>query len=68
MNELTVQLKNKTLNLMPYSEYVSDRFAKTFSDLLVRECAQAVQDMVDLRIPASEYPDRLKEHFGVTND
>ena len=38
---------------------------KMFAELIVRECAQTVQDFVDHRIPASEYPARLKKHFGV---
>lgn len=36
-----------------------------FADLVVKECATLVQDLVDQRVPASEYPDRIKEHFGV---
>ena len=37
--------------------------------LLVRhvviECAEKVEDLKDHRIPASEYADNLREHFGV---
>lgn len=32
---------------------------------LVSECAQVIQNLIDLRVPASEYPERLKKHFGV---
>jgi hypothetical protein len=35
-----------------------------FYELVVDECARAVRDMVDHRIPASEYPDRIRKHFG----
>lgn len=34
-------------------------------DLVVRECAYTVQDYVNHRRPASEYPELLKHHFGV---
>jgi hypothetical protein len=37
----------------------------TFAKLIVRECSTVIQDFVDHRIPASEYPARLKENFGV---
>ena len=34
-------------------------------ELIVRECSAIVQDCVDRRVPASEYPDVLKQSFGV---
>lgn len=36
-----------------------------FAELIVQECAMTIQDFVDHRIPASEYPRRLKQQFGV---
>jgi hypothetical protein len=36
-----------------------------FAELIVRECAETVQDFVDHRFPASEYPVRLRRYFGV---
>ena len=39
--------------------------AMKFAELIIKECASTVQDLVDHRIPASEYPARLTEHFGV---
>jgi hypothetical protein len=36
-----------------------------FAELLINDCALAIQDFVDHRFPASEYPDRLKRYFGV---
>ena len=36
-----------------------------FADLIVKECSDLVQSLVDQRVPASEYPARIKEHFGV---
>lgn len=38
---------------------------ETFAELIVRECSETVQDFVDHRFPASEYPERLKKYFGV---
>ncbi len=39
-----------------------------FYELVVDECARAVQDLVDHRVPASEYPDRIKKYFGVDHE
>jgi hypothetical protein len=36
-----------------------------FAELIVRKCAETVQDFVDHRFPASEYPVRLRRYFGV---
>ena len=33
----------------------------TFAELIIKECASMVQDCVDRRVPASEYPDHLKQ-------
>lgn len=40
-------------------------YTKKLAELIVRECAETVQDFVDHRFPASEYPIRLKRYFGV---
>lgn len=45
---------------------LTDDLLKNFSELLINECALAIQDFVDHRFPASEYPKRLKRHFGVS--
>lgn len=57
------------------TEYLSDHdlgrrripnFRKyEFAELLIRSCANEIKDYVDHRIPASEYADRLLEHFGI---
>ena len=39
--------------------------ANKFAELIIKDCAANVQNLVDQRIPASEYPSRLKKHFGV---
>jgi hypothetical protein len=41
------------------------KLKEKFAELLVKECALTIQDFVDHRFPASEYPNRLKRHFGV---
>ncbi len=43
-----------------YAREAIERFAQ----LLVMESANTVQDFVDHRFPASEYPQRLKRYFG----
>lgn len=35
----------------------------TFADLLVKECIAKLQDCIDQRIPASEYPELIRKHF-----
>jgi hypothetical protein len=45
-------------------EFHSQTMAK-FAELLINECAETVQDFVDHRFPASEYPVRLRRYFGV---
>jgi hypothetical protein len=44
--------------------YIKEDFC-VFTELVVKECAGFIQDLVDQRIPASEYPDRLKQYFNV---
>ena len=35
------------------------------AQLIVQECCIVIQDFIDHRIPASEYPNLLKQHFGI---
>lgn len=39
--------------------------AVLIQDMVVRECAHFIQTLVDQRIPASEYHDRLLREFGL---
>lgn len=41
-----------------------DKEFQTYSDDLVKQCAFFIQSLVDQRVPASEYANRLKEHFS----
>lgn len=41
----------------------SDEELQRYSELLVTECAEFIQALVDQRVPASEYAGRLVEHF-----
>ena len=67
MNERIKQLLNQA------GIYQPDRFdaidgsnqMEKFAELLVTKCAETVQDFVDHRFPASEYPVRLRRYFGV---
>lgn len=44
--------------------YKVPNFSKyTFADLLVKECVTKLQDCIDRRIPASEYPEIIRKHF-----
>jgi hypothetical protein len=47
-----------------FVEAWEDEFEK-FAELLINKCAETVQDFVDHRFPASEYPVRLRRYFGV---
>jgi hypothetical protein len=69
MNE---RIKELAEQAQQYAEYVTpqglecfDMFKEKFAELIVRECAETVQDFVDHRFPASEYPVRLRRYFGV---
>jgi hypothetical protein len=42
-----------------------EEYHQKFAELLINECAETVQDFVDHRFPASEYPVRLRRYFGV---
>lgn len=42
-----------------------DKNIEKFAELIINECAETIQDFVDHRFPASEYPSRLKRYFGV---
>lgn len=46
---------------MPYIEEDLDNFAQR----IIKECADRVEEFSDMRIPASEYSNRLKESFGL---
>lgn len=43
-------------------------YDKKFAELIINECAETIQDLVDQRVPASEYPSRLKRYYGVENE
>lgn len=43
----------------------NQKWEEKFAELIIQECAETIQDFVDHRFPASEYPDRLKKYFGV---
>jgi hypothetical protein len=45
--------------------FFSNDELEKFAELLINECAETVQDFVDHRFPASEYPVRLRRYFGV---
>lgn len=42
-----------------------DHELNQYSELLVKKCSSVIQSFVDGRIPASEYPRLLQNHFSV---
>lgn len=69
MNERIQELAEQSRETVSSTEFAGETWTQfdegKFAQLIVRECAIAVQDFVDHRIPASEYPARLKKYFGV---
>lgn len=68
IRELAVQagaMEVKHNTNIPEALSLNGEEIKNFAMLIIRECALTVQDFVDHRFPASEYPSRLKKHFGV---
>ena len=47
------------------SGHADEQDLEKFAKLIVQECAETIQDFVDHRFPASEYPVRLKRYFGI---
>lgn len=45
--------------------YDTRKFNLAFAELIVTICIDVVKDSVDHREPASEYADRIREHFGM---
>lgn len=64
MNERIRELAVKA-GLIQYDSDGKINDVEKFVDLLISECADTVQNFVDHRFPASEYPVRLKKYFGI---
>ncbi len=71
MNEQIKEFSNQA-GLVASATYVRGpdaiwlrEYNKKFAELLIKECALIIQDFVDHRLPASEYPKRLKINCGV---
>jgi hypothetical protein len=67
MNDLIKDLATKAIveNITSDRWVFNDAELEKFAELLIRECAETIQDFVDHRFPASEYPVRLKRYFGI---
>jgi hypothetical protein len=67
MNPRLQQLADQCTNQYrdDHGGYIDEIDIETFAELIVRECAETIQDFVEHRFPASEYPGRLKNYFGV---
>lgn len=65
IKELATRASKDNSDGYPVTLIYTNRFAEKFGELIVRECAETIQDFVEHRFPASEYPVRLKRYFGV---
>lgn len=70
MNKILDDIATEVIMKMPAGAgdgdwYVPDEFIDEFGILIVNMCADIVEDLKDLRVPASEYADKIKEHFGI---
>ena len=65
IKELAEQANSQHDNFFDLNYKELDVFLEKFAELLINECAETVQDFVDHRFPASEYPVRLRRYFGV---
>ena len=71
MNDLIQQLADEAVKAVQMNEYgVCDmnKYNQKFAELIIRECAKEIQYCVDLRIPASEYPMKLKLNMGLYDE
>jgi len=48
-----------------YHWYVGSRQMEKFAELIAKDCANLIADMVEHREPASTYVDKIKKHFGI---
>ena len=61
MNERIKNIAQKVIANFPASEqWIYSEF-EVFCKYIVEECARNIQEYVDRRIPASEYPSRIKQ-------
>ena len=67
MNDLIKDSATKAIveNISSDRWVFNDAELEKFAQLIVQECAETIQDFVDHRFPASEYPVRLKRYFGI---
>lgn len=45
-----------------------ERFQQAFAQQIVESCARLVQDLVDHRVSASEYPAEIRRHLSTDPD
>ena len=71
MNERIIEIANEANKSVGYQFQLEDakqlhELMDKFAELIILKCAETIQDFVEHRIPASEYPIRLKRYyFGV---
>lgn len=69
MNSLIQELAEKAKNSVPQGILTPDKwieeYNKIFAELIVRECAQYIEDKLDFCGDEFFITDKLKAHFGV---
>jgi hypothetical protein len=66
MNKYIDDLACSVIDTLPDGDwYVPDEFIEQFAQLVIEECAKILEDLKDHSVPASEYADQLRKHFGV---
>lgn len=65
INELAEQAFNEYESVYKYGANIPREFTEKFAELIVKKCADIVEDAVNHREPASTYVDKIKKHFGV---
>ena len=65
IKKLAEQVSGDVIRCTPSFLVTREMVVQKFAESIVRECAALVSDYSLHRIPASEYSNLLKEHFGV---
>lgn len=74
MNPEIKQLANRALDQAVPETWTTlsasqlERFQTVFAQHIVETCARLVSDLVDHRVPASEYPAEIRRHLSTPSD
>lgn len=69
MNEQYIEMLSGRITLQVQSRengtYDTRKFNLAFAELIVDICIDLVEEGVDHREPASTYPSKIRDHFGI---